>query len=240
MKEWAREVMTTDRAKIKQELLIAHLGSLRYSFEYLREYLENVQSLFNMQQQRLFALMDLQTAGLSQNEKDQFYEWHSEDYWKLKDSFPDIHRNALFIAIYSEFEEMLKSICGALASKKGCDICLYTWRGGILEKAKSCFTKDIGIKWSISPELWDEVTSIRGIRNTIVHNAGWLDDARKDYEKLEMYISSERVSATLHQRDGLHKVQLTDSFISEVLGTLDQLLEELFNSVSEWVRQVKI
>lgn len=214
-----------EREKMKRDLFIAQLNSyLRFRFEELREYFNSVQRLFKSEEKRISDWMDSQTAKLSLEEKDQFYEWYGENHWKFKDSFPNIQRNSIFITIYAELEDILKFICDALASKKGSVIQVCQWRGGILEKVKSCLKKDIGIEFSPTVSLWDEVIKIRAIRNTIVHNSGWLDgrketdDGRKnpDIEIID-YIRDKKQSLMLLKRnnsDNFYKIQLTDSFVS--------------------------
>jgi hypothetical protein len=89
--------------------------------------------------------MNRETAGLAQQEKDRFYDWHGEVYGNLEDAFPNVLRNSLFIAIYTEFEDLLKFTCRVLGNEKKCTIPVHEWRSGILEKVKSCLKKDIGI-----------------------------------------------------------------------------------------------
>lgn len=233
-----------DHEKMRRDLFLAQLGShLRYPFDTLREFFDSVQDLFKSEQKRISAWMERETAGLSQDERDRFYEWHGEDYGKLEDSFPNVLRNSLFIAIYTELEDVLKFICRVLGNKKGLAIPVHKWRGGILEKVESCLKKDIGISWSLSSGLWDEILKIRRIRNALVHDGGWLDGAKspkgeetKDTELLK-YIRDERKSITLLERDGFYRVQLTDLFIPEAAGLFEQLLNELFESISHWVRK---
>lgn len=233
-----------DREKMRRDLFLSHLGSyLRYPFDTQREFFGSVRELIKSEQKRISTWMERETAGLPQGERERFHELYGEDYGKLEDSFPNILRNSLFIAIYTEFEEVLKFICRVLANEKGIAITVHEWRGGILEKAKSYLKKDIGISWSLSPSLWDETLKIRRIRNALVHDGGWLDGAKspKGAETqdtaLLRYIREERKSITLHERDGFYKVQLTDSFIPEADGLFEQLLNELFESIAHWVRR---
>lgn len=237
-------MVKVDRKKMKQGLFLAHFRShLSYPFGTLREFFDSVQGLFKGEQKRILDWMERETGDLSQEEKDRFYEWHWEDYGKLEDSFPNVLRNSLFIAIYTELEDKLKFICGALAHEKGCAIPVHEWRGGILEKAKSCLKKDIGISWSLSPNLWDEILRIRRIRNALVHNGGWLDGSKSakgaetQASELLKYIRNEKKSITLLERDGFYRIQLTDSFIPEVADLFEQLLNELFESISCLVRK---
>ena len=236
-----------DRQKMKRDLFVAQLNSyLSFRFEELREYFNSVQHLFKSEEKRISHWMHTQTATLSPEEKDQFYEWYGENHSKFKESFPDIQRNSIFITIYAELEDVLKFICGALASKKGSFIQACQWRGGILERVKACLEKDIGIVFSPRVSLWDEVVKIRAIRNTIVHNGSWLDgkkvtDDKKnpDIEIID-YISNRKQSLMLlksNNTDDFYKIQLTDSFVSEVLDTFDQLLKELLTLISEWVEK---
>lgn len=231
-----------DRKKMKQGLFLAHFRShLSYPFGPLREFFESVQDLFMNEKTKILDRIERETADLSQEEK-YHYEWHWEDYGKLEDSFPNVLRNSLFIAIYTEFEDKLKFICNALAHEKGCPIAVHEWRGGILEKSKSCLKKDIGISWSLRTNLWDEILRIRRARNVLVHNGGWLDVAKSakggetEDLKLIKYIRNERKSINLLERNGFYRIQLTDSFIPEVADLFEELLNELFESIAHLVK----
>ncbi len=101
-------MVKVDRNKMKQGLFLAHFRShLSYPFVTQREFLDSIQDLFKGEQKRILDWMERETANLSQEEKDRFYEWHWEDYGKLEDSFPNVLRNSLFIAIYTELEDKL-------------------------------------------------------------------------------------------------------------------------------------
>ena len=96
-----------DREKMKRDLFIAHLSSILSSqFEELREHFDSVQRLLKDEEKRITDWMDSQTARFSSEKQDQFNEWFGEDYWKFKDSFPSIQRNAVFITIYSELKDI--------------------------------------------------------------------------------------------------------------------------------------
>ena len=224
---------------MKRHLFIAHLSSILSSqFEELREHFDSVQRLLKGEEKRISDWMDSQTARFSPEEQDQFNEWYGEDYLKFKDSFPSIQRNAVFITIYSELEDVLKFLCRALARKIGCAIQTYKWRGGILEKVKACLEQDIGIEMSRIMSLWDEVIKIRKIRNTIVHNGGWLDNREESDAELIDYITNKKPSIKLldSKGDDFYKIQLSDSSLFEVIDTFDQFLKGLLKDMSDWVR----
>lgn len=227
-----------DRKKMRQDLFLAQLRShLSHPFDILRECFDSVENVFRVEQKRILDWMDRKTAGLSQDEKDQFYAWYSEDHWKVRDSFPRILRNSLFTAVYSELEDMLKLICHTLAREKGCIVSVYEWRGGVLDKIESCLKKDLGIRWSPTPSLWNKIVKIRSIRNTIVHKGGWLHSTQKGDQELLKYISEEIRSITLIGNAGSYKIQLTDFFIPETLDTFNQLFDELYTPISECIRR---
>jgi|GEM_PF-5287087 len=233
-----------DRKKMRQDLFLAHLGShLSYPFGTLREYFDSVQVLLTDERKRTLDWMKRETAKLSQEEKNQFCEWHSEEYGKLEDSFPSVLRDSLFIAIYIELEEKLKFICSVLAYENKCTIPVHEWRGKILEKAKSSLKKDIGISWSVSSKLWDEILKIRRVRNVLVHNGGWLNGAKSSNgaetqdTKFLKYIHDERKSINLIEKDGFYRLQLTDSFIPEVTDLFEKFLDEVFLSISHWIKK---
>lgn len=227
-----------DRKKMKQDLFLAQLRSnMTYPFECLREYFDSAQDVFRGEQSRTLNWMERKSVGLSQDDKDRFYEWYGENYRKLEDSFPEILRNSLFIAIYSELEGVLIFSCNTLSCEKKCAVSKYKGHSGKLDEVKTCLENDIGIKWSISPKLWNEIDKIRLIRNSIVHKSGWLDGTKETDQKLVKYICTEKKSVTLLKSDDSYRIQLTDSFILEVLNAFGQLLDGLFTPISDWVRQ---
>jgi hypothetical protein len=179
--------------------------------------------------------MDRETAGLSDEEKDRFYEWHGVEYSQIEDSFPNIHRNSLFIAAYSELESNLTFICRAVAAEKGSAAPVFR-QGGLLEQIKSFLQESIGIRWPIAPQLWDEIIKMRRVRNAIVHNRGWLYESSKVDKNLVKYINEKKKSITLLKTDDAYRIQLTDSFIPEVLDTFERLLKELFAPISDSIR----
>jgi hypothetical protein len=226
-----------DRKKMKQDLFVAFLNSyLSYPFESLRNYFNSVRDLFGSERKRMLEWMDRQTATLSEEEKNRFYEWHGVEYSQLEDSFPNIHRNSLFIAVYSELESNLAFICRAVAPEKG-RVAPVFQRVGLLEQIKSYLQKGIGIKWPIAPQLWDEIIKMRRIRNAIVHSGGWLDESNKADNKLVKYINEEKKSITLLKTHDAYRIQLSDSFIPEVLNAFERLLKELFVPISDSIRE---
>ncbi len=229
-----------NREKMKRDLFIAHLRSyLSFHFEELREHFDSVQHLLKNEEKRISDWKEKQTARLSLEERDEFYDWYGEDSSKFKDSFPNIQRNSIFITVYAELEDVLKFVCSALASKKGCFIQTYKWRGGIPEKVDSFLKNDIGVEFPPDDNLWDEIKKLRTIRNTIVHNGSWLDKKEKAYKEIINYINDEQKSIKLikrNEQDSFYKVQLTDAFVFEVLDTLDEYLEKLLKPISEWVK----
>jgi hypothetical protein len=187
-----------NREKMKRDLFVAHLSSyLSFHFEELREHFGSVQRLLKNEKKRISDWAERQTARLSLEEREKFYDWYGEDYGKFKDSFPNIQRNSIFITVYAELEDVLKFVCSALANKKESTVQVYNWRGVILEKVNSCLKNDIGIEFPPSESLWDEIRKIRKIRNTIVHNDSWLDDKEAADKEIIDYINDEKESIKL-------------------------------------------
>lgn len=225
-----------DREKLSKGLFIAHLRSiLSHQFQELREYFESLQFLLKSEEKKISDWKDSETANLSPEEIKQFDEWYGEDYWKFKSSFPAIQRTAIFFTIYSELEDVLKFLCRALAAEIGLDIETNKWRGGILEKVKKYLQKDIGLETTKLETLWNEIIAIRKIRNTIIHNNGWLNNEEKSEIKAIDYIINKK-NVTLNDKgDGFYKIELSDAFIFEVIDIFDQLLITLLSSISDWV-----
>ncbi len=159
-----------NREEMKRGLFISHLSSyLTHHFQELRDHFDSMQILIKQEKRRISELIESESSKLPPEKRD-LYDWYSEDYWKFKDTYPILQRNAILIIAYAELEDVLKFICSVLANKKGVDVRVYEWRGSILERVKSCFERYIGINFPHNDNLWIEIIKARGIRNNIVHN----------------------------------------------------------------------
>lgn len=218
--------------------LICHFADLRDLFD-------TVQDLLKQEKRRISESMESESSKLP-TEKEDLYDWSSEDYWRFKDSYPILQRNAILIVAYAELEDVLRFICSLLANKKGIDVRVYEWRGGILERVESFFKKNIGIDFPSNDNMWIEIKNARDIRNKIVHNDSWLDND-KDKEIIDYINNNKKDKINLIKREtegnGKYrfcKIQLTDTFIHELFETMDGFLLKLLGPISDWVHRAPV
>jgi hypothetical protein len=229
-----------DRKKMKKDLFIAHLRSfLNHQYQEMREYFETMQFLFKSEEKRDFDRLGRETAKLSPEEQDQFVEWYGEDFLKIKRSIPTIHRTAIFFTIYSKFEDALKLLCQASAAELKIDTQQYKWRGGIIEMAQKCLEQNIGIETLNLEKLWNDVKTLRKIRNTLIHNDGWLYNGEPSEAKAIDCIINKFHSINLDAKKGdkVYRIELSDAFIFEVMDIFNRLLNKLFSNISDRIRR---
>jgi len=165
---------------------------------------------------------------------DDVYDLWGEDYFKLKDDFPTIHRNSTLIMIYAAFEEELKYICIGLDSIVNCGINPYSWRDDILGKAEKFITNNTKKEYSLDKNNWNSIKNIRKIRNKIVHNSCFIDNSDKDNKDTVTFLINKNLYLNdLTIRDAnLYKIKLNNDFLYEVIKIFDEYFNQLIGSAS--------
>ena len=141
----------------------------------MRHYLDTIHSQFVQILNDFEKRVDEEAKKINdEKERDEFYEWHSDDYWRYKESFPRLFLNSLFVSIYSIFETQLESIAKALKkSKKEVFSFSDIKRGNYIESARKYIhvLTSIDIK-NVNVTLWAKLGEYQQIRNIIVHENG--------------------------------------------------------------------
>ena len=168
-----------------------------------------------------------QASEMDEEDRNEFYEFHSSEYWRLSDVFPTTLRSSLFVACYSLLEHELTSLCRYLYRKNAYSDEPNFWRGIIFE-ARDYSTNKACIEFPDVSESWQIIKCYYNpIRNVIVHQGGKIDDRR--LRTLNPFIDA-NASVSL---DSLGRVQLHRAFCPEVLSTLRQFFRELIEAVPD-------
>lgn len=126
------------------------------------------------------------TKGMTQEEIDQYVDWHSEDYFMVKDVFLKICLNSFVIVLNSYIESGLNSLCDAVYSdrtrlnkKKGKEplkVRYTDMEGEGIKRAKLYLEKVFSVDLHAGEQPWAEIDALRRIRNRIVHDEGWANE----------------------------------------------------------------
>ncbi|MGF7048719.1 hypothetical protein J2T13_003227 [Paenibacillus sp. DS2015] len=101
--------------------------------------------------------------------------------------YPYLLRNSAFISTYSLLESALNDICNHYKQKKYVHTDINKFRGAIIDKAKKFINIDIGIP--TKQIEWKKMDHYRQIRNSIVHNRGYIFSSDADTRKINLAIN---------------------------------------------------
>lgn len=119
------------------------------------------------------------TAKLSEEEKEDFYEWHSEQAWRTYDVLPSLHAMATFMLAYGTFEKALNDLCRTAGSESKFQLKDISGQG--IERAKTYLSKAFSVDAPFNSPEWEEVTRLAKIRNVMAHALGELDLSNQNH-----------------------------------------------------------
>jgi hypothetical protein len=153
------------------------------------------------------------------------------DYHYYQDNLNEVKiiqstfRMSFLIACYSNFEYQLYNICKEEQKKKSLKLGINDLSGKGIEQAKNYFSKVIGVDISID-KSWQEVINIQKIRNTLVHNNGFLESEKRD-KQIENYISKRPDLSIVTDRITLsadynkHVIKILYNFLKNLILKID-------------------
>jgi hypothetical protein len=123
----------------------------------LNDFLDNLDTFLQTELEKI----DAKSKELTGDENRELLDDLEDKWWKLKEIFPNILRNAFFLACYSYYEYKERHLKKCLAPK---------------------------IDFSVDESLKTELDHFKLIRNLIAHHGGRLDNTTKA-QKVRAYIS---------------------------------------------------
>ncbi len=196
------------------------LDELRQCLEVMESYLESRLGHFEK-------WVEEQASELAQEERREFYDFHSDEYWELCEAFPTILRSSLFVACYSLLEHELTSLCRYVHRRNACSN-EPSFRTGIIFKARNYLSDEARIKFPDHSPSWQIITCYYNpMRNVIVHRGGKVDEKR--LERLKPFIDSNPSVAL----DSLGRLRLHREFCPEVIDIVTQFFRGLFEATQD-------
>lgn len=146
------------------------------------------------------------TENLSEKQKQEYFEYNSEDYFMVEDVFTQISLRSFVVILFSYIEDGMNTLCNATYSDKAryhkkkslesFDVKYTDMQGKGITRAKLYLEKIIGCNLHTEKKPWSEIETLRKIRNAIVHEDGHANDnlkkdgnfkqhAKHDYFKVE-------------------------------------------------------
>jgi hypothetical protein len=176
---------------------------------------------------------DKATNELSEEEKAEYYEWNSEDYFMVSDVFSQISLRSFVVVLYSYIEDGMNVLCNAeysdrarLAKIQGLPdfkIKYKDMKGEGIDRAKTYLEKVIGRDLHSGEQLWSEIDTLRKIRNAIVHADAKANDKIKGDGNFKRHVQDGSLGLE-HERTIVINVPYLDYILDNV--------RQFFNSIN--------
>jgi len=149
-----------------------------------------------------------ETESLTEEQKEEYFDWNAEDYFMVDDVFTRITLRSFVVILFSYIEDGLNTICSAEYSdkarfhkKQGLEefTIRYTDKiGKGIDRAKAYLEDDIGAVLHTGKKPWNEIQTLREIRNSIVHADGSAHDKLLANGNIKQHIKKGLIKITVH------------------------------------------
>lgn len=200
-----------------------------------RLHINGVESYLEKEAKSLINYHEERAKDLSEEEKDEYYNFYTDNYWQLSEVFPNIQRKSELIAIYTLLEHHLNSLCSIYEGHSNSQVKLCDLKAnGIIETAKKYLEIVIGIKFPSSGTTWQEIKQVQRIRNLFVHNDGQLKGSEGDKRPIKQYINNSQFL----KLDQYERIIITKGFSDHCLLLFNKFFAELFAAVDAFEQTI--
>lgn len=173
--------------------------------------------------------------GLNKEQLEQYYDFYAEDYQKIGDVFGKLALDSFVVMLYAHIEAGMGTLCDALRQDKqyqtGEKISLrYTdlMGRGYLNQTKLYMEKVLEVDLDLGNNAqWPEIRGLQTLRNTIVHEEGWL---RTKDVALKKHIKKGFIELT--QREDIKdevsgRVRVKPEYVDYILQQVRKFFEDI-------------
>jgi hypothetical protein len=188
----------------------------------LERYLDLTEKHLKKETKNFQTLIEEEARQMIPDERDEYFEFMSDNEWQLQTRFPRILRNSFLVSTCSLFEIEMRGICKILQKDFNIPIPSSALNGDILERIKN-YWKLAKLKPPSANNTWKEINQFFLVRNCIVHNGGYIKGFRDELE-LNKYGSKMKILSddTIQQ-----EIALNEEFCKHVIKTLRLFLTQL-------------
>lgn len=193
-----------------------------YRLHELEEYLKTVEKYLQKAKTDFETWADEQEKKLSPEERDEFYEFYGDEYWRYSERFPRILRNSFLVSAHSLLEYEMAIICKWLKKDKQIPISWRDLKGDTLERFKS-YCKLTGLAYPYNDETWQEIKYYVKVSNCVVHENGLIKKFETDQNFIDYITERDIISHDTIEQE----IALTEQFCREVIKNMWTFLSKL-------------
>lgn len=148
---------------------------LEFDLAHLREYSETNEVQLLEEKLRFQKSVDEVAEKLSDADKELYYDFHSDEYWKIAEIFPSILRKSLFLIAYSLIEHRMTKLCLSYKRERKTVLSLKDIQGKGIQRCQVYMKKVLLIPFPDEGKEWKDIIVLNRIRNIVAHNDGIFD-----------------------------------------------------------------
>jgi hypothetical protein len=166
-----------------------HVSFLESEFEGFREYLTLIETHLDEKHKELEMWFEQISQGMDEEEKYRYDDMLSEQYWNLKQTYPNLLYKSFCITIYSFFENELNKFCRKAMKEKQIDVDIAEYSGNGIRRAQQYLKKEGCIDFPDQGREWKRILMFADVRNAITHTFGELkylsEEKKRKLERVE-------------------------------------------------------
>jgi hypothetical protein len=203
------------------------LQGIRIDLDNMREYSGELSELIEGTKDAFSKKVDERAESMSVESRDGWYDWNADRHWRLRDVFPSLLHNSLFIAIYSYLESTLGNLARKMERSNPQDVAMEDIEESVIDRYRKYLKEVQGIDFPDQSREWQRIRTYQKIRNFIVHNGGRVDDCHKHAKCIRNFIEQNSDLVLIDQ----DQVYVSRQGNLDFLDTLDSFFESLFENI---------
>lgn len=162
--------------------------------------------------------LELKTKHFSEEDKAEYGDFMSDEYWKLNEVFPQIFRTSILITCLSRLEHHLKDICKSIYKYENSYAEPEKLEQDTIVNCKKYLINNAKFSNEVFNREWGNILCYKTIRNSFTHNNGYVRETKKI--QIESFFSKNKNLGALKD----HRIQLYSSFCIQVIKDINTQL----------------
>ena len=217
--------MKQQKHQLVPEFEFTRIG-IDFYFDNLKAHWKFANDNLKSEEQRFEEYTKKAIEGLSEEQKEEFYEFSENEFFHINDLFPSLQWMSTFLLAYGVFETTLNKICLLAHRTSNSTLSLNDIKGQGIERAKTYLSKVCRATAPFNTPDWQKIIALSKIRNVLAHSSGDLDlDIKKHQEVFNESKTDKTIQITNHDEMlNIASIQLTAEFVFRAIETFHSFL----------------
>lgn len=205
--------------------LVAYRALVQMEFNELRRYAQTLEAALEGERRKLEIESQTQTVTMTPEQRADFCDGMSDDFYRLGESFPNMLRYSLFGIVHSQLEYTLLHIANELHTVRNLTLAPSELGDKGITRAKTYLKKIAGVPFPDQTADWDDIVALSEIRNIIIHGAGSFPDDHPKKAKINPLLKRWTDEIGI---DNAGCFSFQAKFSERVINTYARFLDEVF------------